>query len=131
MSFLNIGLPEIIFIILIAVIIFGPENMVKSAKEAGSFMRKVVKSPYWQEIWATKRDLEELPKMLAKEAQLDETIQMLNQDSKNISGQVNYALSDLMKEINDPATNKIGSGITSNRILPPSEPPDKTGNDKI
>ncbi len=103
MDFLNLGLPEIIFIVLIAIIIFGPNQMVKSAKEAGTFFRKVSKSPYWKEVWATKKDLDELPKMLAKEAELTETIHELNRDSQKIRGSVTSAVKDLIEETKEPA----------------------------
>ena len=105
MNFLNLGLPEVIFIIILALIIFGPNNMVKSAKEVGAFLRKVTKSPYWQEVWATKRELDELPKMLAKEANLNETIRDLDNTVKNASGSTNSFVSEFLKEVNQP--NKI------------------------
>jgi Sec-independent protein translocase protein TatA len=118
MNFLNLGLPEIIFIIIIALIIFGPNNMVKSAKDAGTFLRKVTKSPYWKEVWATKRDLDELPKMLAKEAHLDETIQELDRESRKISGSVSTAMKEMVQEANNAARSELESPPTSNHINP-------------
>ena len=106
MNFLNLGLPEIIFILIIAIIIFGPTNMVKSAKEAGEFLRKATKSPYWKEVWATKRDLDEIPKMLAKEAQLDETFQELNRESRKLTGSVSTVMTELLNETKEPVTEK-------------------------
>ncbi len=102
MNFFNLGIPEIIFIIIIALIIFGPGNMVKTAKEAGTFIRKVTKSPYWKEVWATRRELNELPKMLAKEAQLDETIKDLNKETKEITSSVASTVSEFIKEVDEP-----------------------------
>ena len=74
MRIFNLGISEIILIVILALIILGPGNMVKTAREIGAFIRKVTKSPYWQEIWATKRELTEIPRMLAKEADLDATL---------------------------------------------------------
>lgn len=102
MKFFNLGLSEIIFIIIIALIIFGPGNMVKTAKEAGALIRKVTKSPYWKEVWATKRELNELPKMLVKEAQLDETIRDLNKETKSMSSSVAASVSEFIKEVEEP-----------------------------
>lgn len=102
MKFFNLGLSEIIFIIIIALIIFGPENMVKTAKEAGKLVRKVTKSPYWKEVWATKRELNELPKMLAKEAELDETIRDLNKETRKMSSSVATSVSEFIKEVEEP-----------------------------
>jgi len=102
MKFFNLGLSEIIFIVIIALIIFGPENMVKTAKEAGKLVRKVTKSPYWKEVWATKRELNELPKMLAKEAELDETIRDLNKETQKMSSSVAASVSEFIKEVEEP-----------------------------
>lgn len=122
MNFLNLGLPEVIFIIILALIIFGPNNMVKSAKEVGALLRKVTKSPYWQEVWATKRELDELPKMLAKEANLNETMRDLDNTVKNASGSTNSFVSEFLKEVNQP--NKIKpetSEITNSNLSKPQE----------
>jgi Sec-independent protein translocase protein TatA len=88
MNFLNLGIGEILFILVIALIIFGPNNLVKSARDMGAFLRKVAKSPYWQEVWATKRELTELPKLISKEAQLDETIKELNKETKEMKSTI-------------------------------------------
>ncbi len=125
MNFLNLGLPEVIFIIILALIIFGPNNMVKSAKEVGAFLRKVTKSPYWQEVWATKRELDELPKMPAKEANLNETMRDLDNTVKNASGSTNSFVSEFLKEVNQPETGKPESGETTNSILPQKQDPQK------
>jgi Sec-independent protein translocase protein TatA len=106
MKFFNLGLGEIILIVVLALIIFGPGNMVKTAREAGTFIRKVTKSPYWREIWATKRELNEIPKMLAKEAELDETLRDLDKETKTISSTVAASVSELIKEVNQPLENR-------------------------
>lgn len=102
MNFLNLGIGEVIFIIIIALIIFGPGNMVKTAREMGVFLRKVTKSPYWREVWATRRELTELPKIIAKEAQLDETLRELNKETKDMQSSVATSISDFIKEVEKP-----------------------------
>lgn len=116
MKVFNIGVGEILFIIILAVIIFGPENLVKSAREMGAFLRKVTKSPYWQEVWATRRDLEEIPRMLAKEANLKETLRELDLDTKGVSSQVSGAVTDLINEVDE-------------KTAPPKETPQDTPDD--
>lgn len=112
MKFLNFGIGEILFILLLLVIIFGPKSLVKTAREAGAFFRKVTKSPYWQEVWATRRELEEIPKMIAKEARLDETLRELNLESRNISSSVTGAVSDLVKEVEHPIKNPASGDVS-------------------
>lgn len=128
MNFLNLGLPEVIFIIVLALIIFGPNNMVKSAKEVGSFLRKVTKSPYWQEVWATKRELDELPKMLAKEANLNETIRDLDNSVKNASGSTKTLVSEFLKEVNQPNLIKKEADESKKSILPQEKTTGETNN---
>lgn len=118
MNFLNLGLPEVIFIIILALIIFGPNNLVKSAKEAGGLLRKVTKSPYWQEVWATKRELDELPKMLAKEANLNETLRDLDSSIKNTSGSAKTMVSEFLNEVNQNDTNDPTKSETPHSIMP-------------
>jgi Sec-independent protein translocase protein TatA len=126
MSFLNIGLPEVIFIIILALIIFGPNNLMKSAREAGEFLRKVTKSPYWQEVWATKRELDELPKMLAKEANLDETLRDLESSVKDASNSTNSFVSQFIKEATQPLTNNPNDDEIPNSIMPPKKDTQET-----
>ena len=101
MNFLNLGLGEILLILVIALIIFGPGNLVKTAREVGAFIRKVTKSPFWQEAWATRRDLSELPRMIARETELDETMRELEQETKGIKSSVSSSVSDLIKEVKE------------------------------
>ncbi len=99
---MDLGIGEILFILVIALIIFGPNNLVKSARDMGAFLRKVAKSPYWQEVWATKRELTELPKLISKEAQLDETIKELNKETKEMKSTISSSVTDFLKEVNQP-----------------------------
>lgn len=131
MKFFNLGVSEIIFIIVIALILFGPGNMIKTAKEAGTFIRKVTKSPYWKEVWATKREIDELPKMLRKEANLDETIKDLNKESASISSTLAASMSELIKEVNQPlheleteAKTAMKEAETIGNIETPKDDPD-------
>ena len=127
MKVFNIGIGEILFIIILAVIIFGPENLVKSARDLGVFLRKVTKSPYWQEVWATRRDLEEIPRMLAKEANLKETLRELELDTKGVSSQVSGAVTDLINEVDEktapPQEPAADNPNGSAKQPPPGEPP--------
>jgi len=102
MKFFNLGLAEIILIVVLALIILGPGNMVKTAREVGAFIRRITKSPYWQEVWATRRELNEIPKILAKEANLDETIKDLNRKTRELHSSVTSSMAELIKEVEGP-----------------------------
>jgi len=105
MKFFNLGLAEILLIVVLALIVLGPGNMVKTAREVGAFFRRITKSPYWQEVWATRRELNEIPKILAKEAKLDETFKDLDLETRRIRSSLTSSMVDLIKEVEEPVTN--------------------------
>ncbi len=72
MDILGIGIPELGFIILIALIVLGPKDMQKAGKTIGKWMRKVVLSPEWREIKNASRQIKLLPNQLMREANLEE-----------------------------------------------------------
>ncbi len=72
MDILGIGIPELGFIILIAIIVLGPKDMQKAGKTIGKWMRKVVISPEWREIKNASRQMKQLPTQLMREANLEE-----------------------------------------------------------
>jgi hypothetical protein len=72
MEFLGIGPLELFFIILIALIVLGPKDMVKAGRTVGRFLRTLVTSPTWKTIQQTSRDLRYLPNRLMREAGLED-----------------------------------------------------------
>jgi Sec-independent protein translocase protein TatA len=78
MDILGIGPLEVLFILLIALIIFGPKDIVKAGQTTGQFLRKLIKSPGWQTVQKTSRELRNLPNKLVREAGLDEVQQDIN-----------------------------------------------------
>lgn len=72
MDILGIGPLELFFVILIALIIFGPQDMVKAGKTAGRYLRKLVKSPGWQTFQQASKEVRSIPTRLMREAGLEE-----------------------------------------------------------
>jgi sec-independent protein translocase protein TatB len=72
MDILGIGVPELLFILIIALIVLGPKDMQKAGKTVGSWMRKFVMSDEWKGIKNASRRLKTLPNELMREASLDE-----------------------------------------------------------
>lgn len=72
MDILGIGIPELTFIIIIALIVLGPKDMQKAGKTIGSWLNKVVKSDEWRSIANASRKLKTLPNELMHEANIDE-----------------------------------------------------------
>src|SRR5512135_2426245 len=87
MEFLGIGPLELLFILVIALIILGPQDMAKAGKTLGRYMRKIITSPEWHTVQKASREIKYLPNRLMREATLE----------------------DLSKDLDD--VNKIGKSI--------------------
>ena len=72
MNFLGIGPLELAFIVIIAIIIFGPQDLVKAGKNVGRFLRKVVTSPSWKVFQDTSKEIRDLPTRLIREAGIED-----------------------------------------------------------
>jgi sec-independent protein translocase protein TatB len=72
MEILGIGPLELITILVIALIVLGPTDMVKAGRTLGRFMRRIITSPGWRTFQQASRDLRYLPNKLMREAGLDE-----------------------------------------------------------
>ncbi|MEI6290726.1 MAG: twin-arginine translocase TatA/TatE family subunit [Chloroflexota bacterium] len=82
MEILGVGVPEFAFIILIALILLGPKDMIAAGKTIGGALRKFLTSPTWLALRKTGEELQQLPTKLVREAGLDEL-------QKDIQGMTN------------------------------------------
>jgi sec-independent protein translocase protein TatB len=96
MEILGIGPLELVFILIIALIILGPGDMVKAGRTLGRFMRKVVTSPEWRTVQKASRELKYLPNRLMREASLEDL-------SKDFSD-LNKIGNDLQKDVRQVQT---------------------------
>lgn len=90
MEILGIGPLELLFIMLIALIVLGPKDMVKAGRTVGQVLRKVVTSPSWHAVQRTSREIRYLPNRLIREAGLEEVrqqIQSSNQLLKEVASE--------------------------------------------
>jgi Sec-independent protein translocase protein TatA len=72
MNLFGIGLPEILFILLLALLIFGPKDLEKTGKILGKGLRKLIHSDVWRTIQQTGLEIKNLPTRLMRESGLDE-----------------------------------------------------------
>jgi Sec-independent protein translocase protein TatA len=87
MEILGIGPLELLLILVIALIVMGPSDMVKAGRTIGKFLRQVVTSPTWRAVTQTSSELRRLPNRLIREAGLEEeihTIGDLGKQSKDL-----------------------------------------------
>ena len=78
MKVFNIGIPELVFLGLLALIVLGPERIVKTARSLGIWVRKATKSPLYQDVVTTSQELRDLPRKIMRESGLEEPINEIN-----------------------------------------------------
>jgi hypothetical protein len=79
MELFGIGPLELLFILIIALIVLGPRDMVKAGNALGRFMRKTILSPTWLKI---QREVRSLPYQMMREAGLEEADLRVDMDLK-------------------------------------------------
>lgn len=89
MEILGIGINELIFIIIIALIVLGPKDMQKTGKTVGRWLRDLKMSDGWKVFQQTSREIRDIPTKLIRDA--------------------NNELREINKEIN-PASSLTSSG---------------------
>jgi sec-independent protein translocase protein TatB len=72
MEILGIGPLELLFIVLIALIVLGPKDMVKAGKTIGRTLRTIVSSDTWRIVNQASREVRNLPNRLIREAGIDD-----------------------------------------------------------
>ena len=72
MNLFGIGIPEILFILFLALLLFGPKDLEKTGRILGRGLNKVVRSDIWRTIQQTSREIRTLPNRLMRETGLDE-----------------------------------------------------------
>jgi Sec-independent protein translocase protein TatA len=84
MDILGIGPLELIFIIIIALIVLGPKDMVKAGRSIGKFLRQVVTSSTWRAVTQTSNELRTLPNKLIREAGLEEELKDIQNATQEV-----------------------------------------------
>ena len=81
MEILGIGAPELIFILLIAIIVLGPKDMQKAGRTIGRWLNQLVRSDGWRVFQRTSAELRNLPRNLMREANME--ISEVERDLRN------------------------------------------------
>jgi len=99
---------------IIALIIFGPNDIVRAGRSLGRFLRKVVTSEGWQAFQQASKGMRDLPNTLMREAGLEE------EDLRELSG---------MKDFEE-ATRGLENQISPWTTPPIKQPDNQTGQDE-
>lgn len=101
MEILGIGVPEIIFVVIIALIVLGPKDMQSAGKTIGKWLRSIITSDGWKVFQQTSREIRTLPNKLIREA---------NDEMNKIGNEIN------------PASFLADKGSQHKKPLPRSKP---------
>ncbi len=82
MDILGVGPLELIFILIIALIVLGPSDMVKAGRTIGKFLRQVVTSPTWRAVTRTSNEIRTLPNKLIRDAGLEDDLKEIQDITK-------------------------------------------------
>ena len=115
MEILGIGMSELVFIAIIALIVLGPKDMQKAGKTIGKFLRDIVTSDGWKMFQQTSRELRTLPNRLMREANED-----LNQIGKDLKDASPSATNRPNIPNNPLRSQPIPENIPANKIAPPA-----------
>ena len=120
MDFLGVGPLEILLVVLLALVLFGPRDIVQNARKAGRTLNRLYKSDVWRTMTQASTALRNLPNRLAREAELEDLKQIQRElDPTRIAPPV--------AKPSPPAANdgEEAEGMTAwtAPARPPSEPP--------
>jgi len=100
MDILGVGPLELIFVLIIALIVLGPTDMVKAGRTIGKFLRQIVTSPTWHAVTKTSSELRNLPTKLIRDAGLEEDFKDIQDAAKKaIPSSANQDLSKWQEDI--------------------------------
>lgn len=115
MEIFGIGPLELVLILLIALIVLGPKEMIETAKKAAGWLRKLRQS----ETWKTTKEVMDIPNQVLKESGLDKEIRELNTLSKKTLSNNVWDQNSLSRASN-PSDVKVAQEPAE-----PSSPPSK------
>jgi Sec-independent protein translocase protein TatA len=120
MNFLGIGPLELTLIVIIALIVLGPNDLVKTGRTLGHWMRKIVMSQEWKAVQNASRELRTLPNKLMREAGIEDAQRAMKDqiaDVKKIGQEIKGDFQHIQTDLSSWVT-------PSQTIAPPLEEPD-------
>jgi sec-independent protein translocase protein TatB len=92
MEFLGIGPLELLLIVFLALIILGPKDLEKTAKNLGKGLNRLVRSDTWKTVTEASRQLRTLPTKLMRDANLEEFQNTIPQELSATAAETRNAL---------------------------------------
>lgn len=103
MNILGIGIPELLVIFVVALIVLGPGNMIKTARQMSTAIKKLLSSDLWRSMVSSTKEIRNIQDQIIKETGLPESLQSLRQSTRVLT---------------NPAANQWKNTHTTNKIDP-------------
>ena len=92
MNIFGIGPLEVLFVLLLALIVFGPKDIEKTGKAIGRSLNKLIHSESWRTVQQTGRELKNLPNRLMRESGLDELKESAKGELEKTSAEIQQSI---------------------------------------
>lgn len=102
MEFLNLGWMEIILILILAFIFLGPDKMVSTGKQIGSWLRKLSRDKLFREVVETTDEIRRYPRKIFDESGLDLPLHVEQQKLQDESPAVSENLTESQVDKDKP-----------------------------
>ena len=116
---------ELVLIILLAIIIFGPKDIVNASKTVGKSLNKFIRSDTWKTINQTSRELKNLPTRLMRETGLDELEESTKGEMAQVDAVIHQSIGPALSPDNPPGIipTSPDHSNTDPSIKPPEQGP--------
>ena len=82
MDLFGVGPLELLLVVLLALVLFGPKDIANNARSAGRFLNRLYKSEGWRTMTQASSALRSLPNRLAREAELEQVDQVRRDEAR-------------------------------------------------
>ena len=123
MKIFNVGAPEVILIVLLALVIFGPKRLVGTMRDIGKWMRSIAKSPIVRDFMRTTEDIRNMPDELMRESGLDQDLKEVQRAAQEAT-RIDEIDAERAKQNEENGETPVEDAAPS--ILPPAPPTEQT-----
>lgn len=95
MKIFNFGIPELFVLLVLMIIVLGPERMLEAARSLGQTIYKITHSEVWSSIWQTSREIRQMPKSIIEETGLQESLDDIKATNEELQKDMRSVQSDL------------------------------------
>jgi Sec-independent protein translocase protein TatA len=104
MEIFGIGFPELLFIFVIALIVLGPRNMVKTSRQVSDGINKIVTSNTWKSVIKSTQEIRDMQDKIIQDTGLPETLRDFQEKTRDL---VNPSIPILRSTSNNSISSSI------------------------